>query len=111
MRASRGEYGGAAMTVFGTQQPPTAAIAEFESNLAQPTKRPPRWAMSNWPVRWKVFAIVLVPLLLAGVFGGLRIYSGWNATSDLQLAADRAEIVPATEEYMAALESALLANS
>ena len=67
--------------------------------------------MSNWPVRWKVFAIVLVPLLLAGAFGGLRIYSGWTATDQLQLAADRADLVPATEEYMASLEAALLANS
>ena len=33
------------------------------------------WALSNWPVRWKVLAIVLVPLVLAGAFGGLRIYA------------------------------------
>lgn len=99
------------MTAFGLQQPPAAAIAEFEGNLAQPAKRPARWAISNWPVRWKVVAIVLVPLLLAGAFGGLRVYSGWTATEQLQLSADRAELIPATEEYMAALETALLANS
>ena len=98
------------MTAFA-QQPQSAAAAEFESNLAQPTKRPSRWSMSNWPVRWKVFAIVLVPLLLAGAFGGLRIYSGWTGAADLQLAADRAELVPATEEYTGALEGAMLANS
>ncbi len=67
--------------------------------------------MSNWPVRWKVFAIVLVPLLLAGTFGGLRVYSGWTDARDLRLAADRAEMVPAIEDYMGALEGALLANS
>ncbi len=67
--------------------------------------------MSNWPVRWKVFAIVLVPLLLAGTFGGLRVYSGWTDARDLRLAADRAEMVPAIVDYMAALEGALLANS
>ncbi|MDT5338368.1 MAG: hypothetical protein QOD90_3873 [Mycobacterium sp.] len=67
--------------------------------------------MSNWPVRWKVFAIVLVPLLLAGAFGGLRIYSGWTEAGNLRLAADRAEMVPAIEEYMAALDDAMLANS
>jgi signal transduction histidine kinase len=58
-----------------------------------------------------VFAIVLVPLLLAGTFGGLRVYSGWTDAADLRLAADRAEMVPAIEDYMAALEGALLANS
>ncbi|OPX07445.1 ATP-binding protein [Mycobacterium sp. AT1] len=74
-------------------------------------KRPSRWALSNWPVRWKVLAIVLVPLLLVGVFGGLRVQSGWADANDLRLAADRAELVPSIEEYMAALEGALLANS
>jgi signal transduction histidine kinase len=36
--------------------------------------RPSRLALANWPVRAKVFAIVLVPLLLAGVLGALRIH-------------------------------------
>jgi signal transduction histidine kinase len=88
-----------------------AAEDEFESIEAIPVKRPSRWAMTNWPVRWKVFAIVLVPLLLAGAFGGLRIYSGWTEAKDLRLAADRADMVPVIESYVAALEGALLANS
>ena len=58
-----------------------------------------------------MFAIVLVPLLLAGTFGGLRVYSGWTEAADLRLAADRAEMVPAIEDYMSTLEGALLANS
>lgn len=62
-------------------------------------------------MRWKVFAIVLVPLLLAGTFGGLRVYSGWTGAADLRLDADRAEMVPAIEDYMATLDAALLANS
>jgi signal transduction histidine kinase len=98
------------MTAFA-QQPQVAAGAEFGSNVPQAAKRPSRWSVSNWPVRWKVFAIVLVPLLLAGTFGGLRVYSGWRDAADLRLAADRAEMVPAIVDYMAALEGALLANS
>jgi signal transduction histidine kinase len=98
------------MTSFA-QQPPDAAAAEFDGNAPQRAKRPSRWAMSNWPVRWKVFAIVLVPLLLAGAFGGLRIYSGWTDAADLRKSADRADMVPAIENYTAALEGALLANS
>lgn len=73
--------------------------------------RPSRWALSNWPVRWKVVAIVVVPLALAGVFGGLRIASGWNEAGDLRLAADRADMVPAIEDYTSALEAAMLATS
>ena len=110
MQISDRSHGRGAMTAFA-QQPYVAAAAEFESNLAQPVKRPSRWSMSNWPVRWKVFAIVLVPLLLAGAFGGLRIYSGWTEAEELQLAVDRAELVPAIEEYTSALEGAMLANS
>ncbi|MHA3023385.1 ATP-binding protein [Mycobacterium sp. BMJ-28] len=76
-----------------------------------PVGKPSRWALSNWPVGWKVLAIALVPLVLAGVLGGLRIYSGLNAATDLRRAADRAELVPAITNYMAALDAALLANS
>ena len=72
-------------------------------------KRPSRWSLKNWPVRWKVFAIVLVPLILAGTFGGLRIYSNAIEARDLQRAADRAEMVPAIVSYMNALNGAMIA--
>ncbi|MCG7592918.1 sensor histidine kinase KdpD [Mycobacterium sp. PSTR-4-N] len=71
-------------------------------------KRPPRWALSNWPVRVKVVAIVLVPLLLAGVFGGLRIHAATSAAQTLRLAAARAEMVPAVAQYLAAVEAVLV---
>src|SRR6201991_4017785 len=74
-------------------------------------KRPSRWSIANWPVRWKVFAIVLVPLVLAGAFGGLRIYSSATQPADFRRAADRAEMVPAIESYMASLDGAMLASS
>lgn len=91
--------------------PVTSARDEFDSAAAQAVKRPSRWALSNWPVGWKVFAIVLVPLALAAAFGGLRIYSGFTDAADLRLAADRADMVPAVVEYMAALDAAVLAGS
>ncbi|WP_099020464.1 sensor histidine kinase [Mycolicibacterium palauense] len=73
--------------------------------------RPRRWAPANWPVRWKVFAIALVPLLLAAVFGGLRIYSSAVDARDLRVAADRAGLVPFISDYMAGLENALVVNA
>jgi signal transduction histidine kinase len=75
------------------------------------TKRPASWSLRNWPVRWKVVAIVVVPLVLAMVFGGFRISSALTDAHDLRLAADRAEVVPAITKYMSALDVALLASS
>ncbi len=76
-----------------------------------PAKRPPSWSLRNWPVRWKVIAIVAVPLVLAMVFGALRITDALTDARNLRLAADRAEVVPAITKYMSALDVALLANS
>ncbi|MDG5485937.1 ATP-binding protein [Mycolicibacterium gadium] len=99
------------MNAFSQVEPSDDARANFEAKAAPPPKRPSRWSVSNWPVRWKVFAIVLVPLVLAGVFGGLRIYSSVTEATDLRRAADRTEMVPAIVDYMAALDRAMLASS
>lgn len=78
------------------------------NDARSPIKRPPRLALSNWPVRAKVLAIVLVPLLLACAFGGLRISASATAARDLRVAATRADMVPPVADYMAALEGVLL---
>jgi signal transduction histidine kinase len=94
--------------------PPVAAgntDSEITDADAAPAQRPSRWALSNWPVRWKVLAIVVIPTILAVTFGGIRIYTSANAAADLRLAADRAEMVAPIESYMSALEGALLVNS
>jgi signal transduction histidine kinase len=97
------------MSSFSQLKTSDGTIVDFEANTAPPPKRPSRWALSNWPVRWKVFAIVLVPLVLAVTFGGLRIYSSWTDATDLRRAADRTEMVPAIVNYMAALDDAMVA--
>jgi signal transduction histidine kinase len=99
------------MTAFSQLKQADGTLVDFEPKAAPPAKRPPRWSLSNWPVRWKVFAIVLVPLMLAGTFGGLRISGSVTDASDLRRAADRAELVPAIVNYMAALESAMVAGT
>ncbi|OBH10992.1 sensor histidine kinase [Mycobacterium sp. E3247] len=78
---------------------------------AAPGKRPRTWSLSNWPVGWKVLAIVLVPLLLATVFGALRIEAAMANSSALRLAAARADVVPVITKYMSALDVALVAGS
>jgi signal transduction histidine kinase len=81
------------------------------SSVAAASKRPPSWSLRNWPVRWKVVAIVALPLVLAMVFGGFRIADAVTDAHRLRLAADRAEMVPAITKYMSALDVALLAGS
>jgi len=99
------------MTAFSQLKQADGTLVDFEPKPKAPAKRPSRWSLTNWSVRWKVFAIVLVPLLLAGTFGVLRIYSSATEAADLRRAADRAEMVPAIEGYLAALDGAMLASS
>ncbi len=88
-----------------------ANTARAEARPSATARRPPKWSMRHWPVRWKVFAIALFPLLLATVFGGLRIHTAVTDAGHLRLAADRAEMVPVITKYMSALDVALVANS
>ena len=99
------------MKAFSQLKQADGTLVDFEPKATPPAKRPSRWSLSNWPVRWKVFAIVLVPLVLAGTFGGLRISASVTEASDLRRAADRAEMVPPIVNYMAALESAMVAGT
>ncbi|WP_083679226.1 sensor histidine kinase [Mycobacterium sp. IS-1264] len=78
---------------------------------AAPVKRPPAWSLTNWPVRWKVLAIVLVPLVLASLFAALRVNAAMANSSGLRLAAARADVLPAITKYMSALDVALMASS
>ena len=96
------------MTLFAH---PTEVGETTLGEPAAPAKLPSRWSLRNWPVRRKVLAIALVPLLLALAFGGFRIYNAVTDARDLRLAADRAELVPAVESYLSALETALVAST
>lgn len=77
--------------------------------MTAPPKRPSRRSPANWPVRRKVLAIVLVPLVLAGVFGGSRIAANLDQARELRLAAERAELIPDINGYMAAMENVVVA--
>src|ERR1700727_195767 len=100
------------MTMFARLiSPAKTPIADNHGAEFGSTKRPPTWSLRNWPVRWKVVAIVAMPLALAMVFGGFRIADAVSDAHRLRLAADRAEMVPAITKYMSALNVALLASS
>ncbi|MDQ2636753.1 MAG: HAMP domain-containing protein, partial [Actinomycetota bacterium] len=99
------------MSAFSQLKQADGTLVDFERTAGPPIKRPSRWSLANWPVRWKVLAIVLVPLVVAATFGGLRIYSSATQASDLRLASDRVDMLPAVGNYMASLEAAMLARS
>jgi signal transduction histidine kinase len=94
------------MTMFEQPELPDETT---EKPAAAAAKRPSRWSPSNWSVRWKVVAIVVIPVALAVAFGGLRVYSNVTEARDLRLAADRAGMIRPIANYTGALESAVLA--
>src|ERR1700752_5210992 len=57
------------------------------------------WAsFVGWPLRWKVAAIMVLPVLLAATFGALRIQNELSAASKLSVASgDALIVVPAVE--------------
>lgn len=84
------------------------ARVDYSPQPPPAVKRPSRWSLSNWSVRWKVFAIILLPMVLAVTFGGLRINLGVHQVLDSRRAAHRAELVPTIVGYMSALENAMV---
>jgi signal transduction histidine kinase len=94
------------MTMF---EQPVMPEETKENPAAAPARRPSRWSPSNWSVRWKVLAIVVIPVALAVAFGGLRVYNNVADARDLRQAAARAEMIGPIQNYTGALESAVLA--
>lgn len=63
------------------------------------------WAsFVGWPLRWKVAAIMVLPVLLAATFGALRIQNELSAASKLSVASDDAVIVVPAVEFVDRLD-------
>lgn len=97
------------MSMFQEQAPHPTPAAAPTPPTPEPGKRPARFSPSNWSVRWKVLLIVLIPTAFAVAFGGVSVYDSVTDATDLRRTADRAELVRPVEQYMAALDNALLA--
>lgn len=54
-----------------------------------------RWALSNWDLRWKVTAVLAVPLLVAVVLGASRIAAQFSDSSQLDSAVTHVGAIPA----------------
>ncbi|UFS95232.1 ATP-binding protein [Nocardia huaxiensis] len=60
------------------------------------------WALSNWDLRWKVTAVLAVPLLVAVVLGASRISAEFAESSRLSTAVDHVGVIPAITGLSAA---------
>ncbi|MHC9292384.1 ATP-binding protein [Mycobacterium sp. LTG2003] len=72
---------------------------EKDPNIGEhPRPTVSRVSFDGWPLRWKVAATLVLPILLAATFGAVRIYNELTAASRLSVASDNAVIVvPAVE--------------
>ncbi|KZM68968.1 ATP-binding protein [Nocardia terpenica] len=61
-----------------------------------------RWALSSWDLRWKVTAVLAVPLLVAVVLGASRIAAQFSDSSRLDTAVQHVEAIPAVTGLSAA---------
>ena len=74
--------------------------------------RPRWWNIEQWGVRWKVTAVVAVPLVAALVLGLVRVTTALGDANDLQKAADRVATIPLILDFEVATTTwaAQLAN-
>ncbi|MFD7918661.1 nitrate- and nitrite sensing domain-containing protein [Streptomyces sp. NPDC059740] len=70
-----------------------------------PQGRRGRFSPRNWRVATRLNAIMLIPVLLALVFGGLRVYTSVETWHQAQDAQNTARLVSAAETYAQALIS------
>ncbi len=67
--------------------------------------------MSEWSVRRKVVAVLALPVILAVVFGGLRVSSELTSASDYSMNQQRSLVLGPAVTYLAATERLALPPS
>lgn len=63
-----------------------------------------RFAFDGWPLRWKVAATLVVPIVLAASIGAVRIQSELSAASTLSVATGNTRIVAPAVEFVDRLD-------
>jgi signal transduction histidine kinase len=69
------------------------------------------WSFSQWPLRRKLAAAVVFPMLLAFVFGGLRVSSDFTSAQQLSRAADTVNVIHPVIDYNLAVQELAAAGS
>ncbi|KAA0024277.1 sensor histidine kinase [Antrihabitans cavernicola] len=69
-------------------------------DASRPRRR--SWNLDEWGLRWKVLAVLAVPLIVAMVLGSMRVLNAYNESNRLSAAADHVARVPAAVQLEAA---------
>ena len=72
---------------------------------------PRRWSFGQWPLRRKLAAAIVLPVLLAFVFGGLRVKNDFDSSRQLSQAADTVLVIRPVVEYNLAVQRLAAAES
>ena len=72
---------------------------------------PQRWSFGQWPLRRKLAAAIVLPVLLAFVFGGLRVKNDFDSSRKLSRAADTVLVIRPVVEYNLAVQRLAAAES
>jgi len=70
-----------------------SAVPLFEAPAAEPRRRRDRWRLRDWSLRTKLTAVLVVPLILAGVLGTLRVTDLARSAQDFAALARQVELV------------------
>ncbi|MDQ2811326.1 MAG: nitrate- and nitrite sensing domain-containing protein [Actinomycetota bacterium] len=85
-------------------EPPAELAGTTSSRARQPGSAWSRFALRNWRVRWRLAALIAVPLLTAAVLGAVTIngdVSNWHSTGRVQRLA---QLNSAVTKYIQAVE-------
>ncbi len=82
------------------------------SRLQSVTGRVPQgWSFGHWPLRRKLAAAVVLPVILAFVFGGLRVKNDFDSAQQLSRAADTVLVIRPVVDYNLAVQHLAAAGS
>ena len=72
---------------------------------------PEGWSFGHWPLRRKLAAALALPVILAFIFGGLRVKTDFEAARQLSRAADTVTVIRPVIEYNLAVQKLAAADS
>ncbi|WP_091803925.1 nitrate- and nitrite sensing domain-containing protein [Prauserella marina] len=83
-------------------RPPAQERADAQQ-VAEPSGA--RWKLSNWPLRWKLAAVLIIPLVTALTFGSLRALSEANQAGEFQRTVEQVDVASKVTAVVQAVQS------